>query len=490
MAELLLAHDLGTTGNKASLFDASGRLLASAFEALCDRLFPGPAGRSRTPPTGGGRSAPPRSGCSPSLDYGPEDVAGIGFSGQMMCCLPVDDAGRPLRSGIIWADTRAQAEAAVLAERVGGETVYHVTGHRASPNYTAAKLLWLRTHQPDIYRATRRVLQAKDYGAYRLTGVMATDYSDASGTNLFDLPARRWSEALLDAFELPAEWLPPAVASHTVIGEVTREAATATGLRAGTPVVIGGGDGACATAGAGVVKPGDAYNYIGSSSWISFVSRDPLYDDPRQRTINFAHLDPDYVFPTGAMQCGGGSYDWLEGVLRGEGEGRLHAELDGLAGAVPPGARGLQFLPYLMGERSPHWNPQARGAFVGLSMVHGRAEMARAVLEGVAFNLRIILDAFLDHGAPITALRMIGGGSRSAVWRQILSDVFDLPLLRAELTVEATSLGAAIAAGVGVGVLPGYGAAAEMVRVSEGETPRADVGGALCRVLCPVLRHL
>jgi xylulokinase len=168
----------------------------------------------------------------------------------------------------------------------------------------------------------------------------------------------------------------------------------------------------------------------------------------------------------------------------------LHAELDALAGAVPPGARGLLFLPYLMGERSPHWNPQARGAFVGLSMVHGRAEMARAVLEGVAFNLRIILDAFRSHGAPITALRMIGGGSRSAVWRQILADVFDLPLLRAELTVEATSLGAAIAAGVGVGLLPGYAAAAEMVRVTPGETPRPEAAAPLCRDLWAVLRYL
>jgi xylulokinase len=194
------------------------------------------------------------------------------------------------------------------------------------------------------------VLQAKDYVAFRHTGVMATDYSDASGTNLFDLRARRWSEPILEQLHLEPSLLPPAVPSATVIGEVTTAAADETGLMAGTPVVIGGGDGACATAGAGVVRPFDAYNYIGSSSWISYVSTEPLLD-PMQRTFTFAHLDPAYLFPTGTMQCAGGSYDWLEALLRGNADGRLYAELDALATGVPVGSRGL-LLPAVPDRRA------------------------------------------------------------------------------------------------------------------------------------------
>jgi xylulokinase len=189
------------------------------------------------------------------------------------------------------------------------------------------------------------------------------------------------------------------------------------------------------------------------------------------RTFTFAHLDPDLYFPTGTMQCAGGAYDWLERLLRGESEDRLYAELDGAAAGVEPGARGLLFLPYLMGERSPHWNPLARGVFAGLTMAHGRAEMARAVLEGVALNLKMILDAFLAQGASIQAMRLIGGGAQSPLWRQILADVYGLPILRPNLLSEATSLGAAVAGGVGVGLFPGFAVAHDLVQVVEGEQP-------------------
>ena len=473
MKELILAHDLGTTGNKASLFDTQGHLLASAFSAY-ETDYPQP-GWAEQDPTGWWRAV--RDSTSRLLAESCRaagEIAVISFSGQMMACLPVDVQGEPLRQAIIWADQRAEEEARFLGEAVGRNEVYRITGHRASSNYSAAKILWLRNHQPELFARTHKVLQAKDYVALKLTGVYATDYSDASGTNLFDLQERRWSEMVFSALDLDVDLLPQALPSATIIGEVTREAAEATGLAPGTPVAIGGGDGACATAGAGVVSPADAYNYIGSSSWISFVSREPLYD-PRQRTFTFAHLDPEYLFPTGTMQCAGGSYDWLERMLRGNADGRIYGQLDTLAGVVKPGARGLFFLPYLIGERSPHWNPHARGAFVGLSMVHGRAEMARAVLEGVAFNLRTILDAFRDQGAPITALRLIGGGARSSLWRQILADVFNLPVLRPKLLVEATALGAAIAGGVGVGLYSGYDVAGDLVQVEPDKVPRPAV---------------
>ncbi len=472
MGELILAHDLGTTGNKASLFDASGALLASAI-APYETYYPRPGWAEQHPSDWWQAVVASTRQLLAHSDYTADDVAVISFSGQMMGCLPVGTDGVPLRSAIIWADQRAEEEAAYLAQQMTPEGIYRLTGHRASASYSAAKILWVRRHQPEVFRQTRCFLQAKDYVALRLTGAYGTDYSDASGTNLFDLAARHWADEILSALEFSPEMLPPALPSATVLGGVTASAARETGLRRNTPVVIGGGDGACATAGAGVVREGDAYCYIGSSAWIAYVSREPLYD-PAQRTFTFAHLDPAYLFPTGTMQCAGGSFDWLERLLRGDAEGRLYAELDNMAANVAPGAQGLLFLPYLMGERSPHWNPHARGCFVGLSLAHGRGEMARAVMEGVALNLRIILDCFRQQEAPIESLRVIGGGARSAVWRQILADVLKLPLQRAQLTVEATSLGAAVAGGVGVGLFDGYDIVNQLVAVQPAEEPRAE----------------
>ena len=468
--QYILAHDLGTTGNKATLFDAAnGKAVGSAFGAY-ETAYPRPNWAEQDPGDwwhavrGSTHELLAASGIAQG------DIAVLSFSGMMMGALPVDAAGVPLRSSIIWADQRATYEAKFLADCCDAEEVYRRTGHRAGASYTAAKMLWIQRQQPELYASTHQFLQAKDYAAYKLTGVFATDYSDASGTNLYDLERRDWAVDMIEALGLDPGKLPPVHPSTAVIGHVTPEAAAATGLLAGTPVVIGGGDGGCATVGAGSVSPGDAYNYIGSSSWIAVTAKQPLYD-PRMRTFTFAHLDPELYFPTGTMQSAGGSYDWLERLLRGEGEEKLYDELGAAAAGVGPGAKGLLFLPYLIGERSPHWNPLARGVFVGLSMAHGRAEMARAVLEGVAFNLKIILDAFLEQGAAIEAMRLIGGGARSPLWRQILADIYELPILRPALLAEATSLGAAIAGGVGVGLYPDFSVAHQFVQVEEAEQP-------------------
>ena len=469
MATHILAHDLGTTGVKALLFGHDGRVTASAFEGYATH-YPRAGWAEQAPADWWDAICAATRRLLQQSQVQPADVAAVSYSGQMMACLPIDAAGQPVRSAIIWADVRAAAEADQLAARVGRDRVYALTGHRPSASYTAAKALWVRAHQPDLWARTAKLLQPKDYLAYRLSGALATDYSDASGTNLFALAARRWSPEILDAIGLPASLLPDAVPAATVIGHVTPEAARATGLAEGTPVVIGGGDGACATVGAGVVRPGDAYTYIGSSSWIAYVSPEPVLD-PLQRVFTFAHLDPAYLFPTGTMQCAGGSYDWLVALLRGDADAPDHAALDALAASVPPGAGGLVYLPYLMGERSPHWNPRARGAYLGLTMAHGRAEVARATLEGVALNLGLILAAFREAGAALPSMRVIGGGARSATWRQILADVFGLPLQRPRLLAEATALGAAIAGGVAVGVWPGYEVAAQFAPAQPAEQP-------------------
>ncbi|BAM01256.1 MULTISPECIES: xylulokinase [Caldilinea] len=461
----ILAHDLGTSGNKATLFDAAGRLVESAF-APYETHYPHPNWAEQNP------QAWWEAVCSASRQLlskagvPPAEIAAVGFSGMMMGCLPVTAAGEPLRSCIIWADQRAQEEAAFIAARCGADEVYLRCGHRTSAAYVAPKILWVRNHQPEIYERAAKFLVPKDYLVYRLTGEFATDYSDASGTLLFDLTARRWHHPFLDALELSAGQLPTPYPSPTVVGRVTAQAAQATGLAVGTPVVIGGGDGSCAGVGAGVIEPGSAYCVIGTSAWISVSTLTPV-PDPQQRTMTFHHVHPERYAPMGVMQLAGGAREWAWKALA---DGDL--DLDAAAAAVEPGAGGLLFLPYLMGERSPWWNPQARGAFIGLAMPHTKAEMARAVLEGVAFGLRQILDSLREQTAGIESLRLIGGGGRSRLWPQILADVFGLPIHVLELTGEATSWGAAVTAGVGV-KLYDWSIAAERSRVVQVIEPDA-----------------
>lgn len=468
-ADLLLAHDLGTTGNKATLFARDGRVVASVF-APYETDYPRPQWAEQNPANWEKAlfdSTRKLLAEAAGAGYTAADVAVISFSGHMNGALLVDAAGRPLRPAIIWADQRATAQAESIADRVGADAVYRLTGNRISPAYTAAKLLWLKTHEPEVYGRGRWLLQAKDYAAFLFSGVIATDYSDASLTLLLDLEQRRWADGLLERLDLNPALFPPLYPSAQVIGEVTRAAAAATGLRPGTPVVIGGGDGACATVGAGAVAAGDAYNYIGSSSWVALTTAAPVLD-PARRTFNLIHLDPALNVALGTMQTAGGAFDWLERLLRADGDPTpLYEALDRAAERVPPGGHGLLFLPYLLGERTPHWNPHARGAFIGLTMPDDRGTLTRAVLEGVAFNLGLIFDILRGHGPAADAvrverIRLIGGGSRSAVWRQILADVYGLPVETVALPAQATALGAAIAGGVGVGLYPGYEVARQL----------------------------
>jgi xylulokinase len=416
-----------------------------------------------------------------SVRIQPNDIACIAFSGQMMGCVAVDRQARPLRNAIIWADQRAVAEAQNILDGVGMETAYRITGHRASPSYSGAKILWVRNHQPDVFAQTFKFLHAKDFVVARLTGNFVTDYSDASGMNLYDLNVRDWSSLILDAIKLDRSILPELHASTDVVGEVTPKVADEVGLAPGTPVVIGGGDGCCAATGAGVVREGSAYNYIGSSSWIAIATPEPIVD-PAMRTFTWAHLVPDMFSPCGTMQAAGGSYQWLRDnfcLPEKDSASQLNLspyELMNLqAEQSPAGANGLLFLPYLLGERSPRWNPKARGAFIGLSVKHTRADIIRATLEGITLNLRVILEAFEEQGAKIEAMRVIGGGARGRVWRQIMADIYNKPILRPVLLEEATSLGAALAGGIGVGLFKDFSIAEELTPILDIVQPNPAV---------------
>jgi xylulokinase len=399
----------------------------------------------------------------------------------MMGCVAVDREVRPLRNAIIWADQRGTEEAKLLIEKIGMQETYQITGHRAGASYSGAKILWVRKNQPELFAQAHKFLHAKDFIVARLTGKFVTDYSDASGMNLYDLKARDWSDLILEAVDLDREQLPELHPSTDIVGEVSSKIAGEVGLKPGTPVVVGGGDGACAAVGAGVVCEGSAYNYIGSSSWIGIATREPIYD-PALRTTTFAHMIPGMLQPTGSMQAAGASYQWLRDVLCGsEKDAAAQLKLSPYelmnmqAEKSPAGANGLLFLPYLMGERSPRWNPNARGAYFGLTMQHTRTDIIRATLEGITFNLRVILEAFEEQGAKVEAMRVIGGGARGRTWRQLMADIYGKPILRPALLEEATSMGAAVAGGVAVGIFPDFSVAEALTPIVETTLPDLKV---------------
>lgn len=452
MATYLLAHDLGTSGNKATLFTSEGKLVKSTVYSYDLHVRNG---------TWIDQNADDwwKAICETTkallVNINPADVAAVSFSGTMMACLCVDRLGNPLYPGLIWADMRSTTEAEELSERISPLDFYHITGHRLSSSYTGTKFMWIKKKEPDIYKKTYKTLNVKDYILLKLTGNFVTDYSDASSTCLMDITKREWSQELVELCGLDMDKMPTMLSSVELAGKVTREAASLTGLLEGTPIIVGGGDGACAAVGTGAIRPGVANCCMGTSSWISFASEKPLFDDDTMATFNFAHIVPGYTLPCGTMQCGSGSLSWAVRELfrdvpvsRNEVYRMVNEEVE----TVSPGSEGLLYLPYMMGERSPRWNDKARGTFIGLTMNHGRAHMLRSVMEGVALNLNVILETYRKNGATIESLITVGGGARNRAWLRILSEVMNIEVQLPDILEEATSMGAAITAGVGVGL--------------------------------------
>jgi xylulokinase len=470
---MLIAHDLGTTGNKASLHEDDGTLVASCTEQY-DTHF-GAGGHVEQDALVWWDAV-----CSATnrlVDKTGTPAAAVhaaSFSGQMMGALLLDGDCRPVRPAMIWADTRSGQQARLVAERVGVDAAYRILGHRLNPTYTLTKVMWVRDHEPDVFARTRHVCAAKDYLAWRLTGRLVTDPSDASAMNAFDQHARTWSARVLDAAELDVGLFPPIVPSTEVVGTVTRRAAEQCGLVAGTPVVMGGGDGPMAAVGAGVTGPEDGcYVYLGTSSWISLASTKPLYD-PGLATMTFNHVRPGYFVPTATMQAGGGSLDWVSDVLEPGGDTGRFRKLVSASSKVNASADGLYFLPYVLGERSPYWNPDARGTFVGLSRHHGPAQLTRAVLEGVGFNLLTCIEAFRELGVDVSCVDAVGGGAESDTWLQVLADQWGCVVRRRSVVGEGNSLGAAVTAGVGIGTIDGFQRSRELSRVTAEFTPDMD----------------
>ncbi|MDV6270868.1 xylulokinase [Rhodococcus globerulus] len=451
---MIIAHDLGTTGNKATLVDSAGTIVAAVTVHYGTDFSSG--GKAEQNPEDWWKAL-----CSATrtllANSGVKavDIAGVSFSGQMMGAVLLDAAGIPVRPAIIWADTRSSVQAAQLTERIGLEEAYRITGHRLNPTYSISKVMWVRDNEPEVYSRARHLVLAKDYMIFRLTGEILTDPSDASSTNAFDQGAHRWSEDIISATGLSTDLFPVIVESATVAGTISAEAASACGLLAGTPVVVGGGDGPMAALGSGIVDEASGpYAYLGSSSWVSLSSDRPLHD-PLMRTMTFNHVIPGRYVPTATMQAGGASLQWIADVLAPDERGRFERLLGGAA-EVAASDDGLFFLPHLLGERSPYWDPNVRATFVGLARHHGQEHLTRAVVEGVAFNLHTCLKAFRENGAKTDRVDVIGGAANSIPLLQILSDVWGVSVRRRALVDEATALGAAIVGGVGVGLFESF----------------------------------
>ena len=447
---MIIAHDLGTTGNKASLHHPDGRL-TDAVTVNYPAHFAAGGIAEQDPEDWWGavvsatRSLMEKSGATA------ESISGIVISGQMMGAVLLGADDRPVRPAIIWADTRSSAQYHQLLDALGDDDAYNILGHRLNPTYSLEKIMWVRDNEPDVWSRVRRVCVAKDYVALRISGRLATDRSDASGTNAYDQQAGTWSTDLLAAANLPVELFPEILEATDVLGAVTAEAAGALGLREGTPIVMGGGDGPLAAVGAGVVSPEDgAYVSLGTSSWISFVTDVPVLD-PSLRTFTFNNVVPGTFIPTATMQAGGASIQWFSEILNPDPTSKDTAALIDEASSDVD-TEGLIFLPYLLGERSPLWEPSARGAFIGLARHHTRAHMMRAVMEGVAYNLLTCICAFRDSGHPIDRITAVSGGAQSDTFLQVLADVWGIPVLRRNIVDEANSLGAAVTGAVGLGL--------------------------------------
>jgi xylulokinase len=453
--DALIGIDVGTTGVKGVAIDADGRVLATASaEYPLSRPHPG---WSEQEPEDWFRAAVD---CMARLPEGPS-----GFSGQMHGLVVLDADGNVLRPAILWNDQRTGAEVAEIEERVGLARLIELTGNRALTGFTAPKLLWLRRHEPDVYARIRHVLLPKDYVRYRLTGELAIDAADASGTLLFDVQRRAWSEEVCAALDIPFEWLP---ASH----ESTE--------------IAGAGDQAAAALGVGIAQPGPVSVVLGTSG-VVFAALPAYAHDSEARLHVFCHAVPNMWHAMGVMLSAAGSASWLRGVLGGS-----PAELDTEAERWAPGAEGLLFAPYLAGERTPHPDPDARGAFVGLSARHDRGALWRAMLEGVAFGLRDSLELLRQLGAQPETGRASGGGARSDLWLRIVASALGLPLELTE-SEEGSAYGAALLAGIRAGVFAdAEDAVARCVRVRRRIEPEWDYTDEYARfeLLYPTLKEI
>jgi len=444
---VFLGLDVGTTGARALSIDEAGSVVAEAT-AEYPLATPRP-GWTEQNPEEWWRGAREALGAVAGESRG--EIVGLGLTGQMHGSVFLDDKNAVVRPALLWNDQRTEAQCRAITERVGAERLISIAGNPALTGFQAPKILWLRENEPDRYDRVAHVLLPKDYIRLLLTGEFSTDASDASGTLLLDVRRRDWSPEILDALDIPAKWMPKVYEGPDDTGRLRAAVANELGLPPGVPVAAGGGDNAAAAIGTGIIREGLLSSSVGTSG-VLFAHTEEFTPDPSGRIHAFCHAVPGKYHLMAVTLSAGGSLSWWRQAFRamGLGAGVEYEQLSDLASGAPPGAEGLLFLPYLSGERTPHLDPTARGAFFGLTVRHTHAHLTRALMEGVIFGLRDGLEIMKELGVPTDEVRATGGGARGSLWRQLQADIYNTPIRRTVVD-EGPAYGAALLAGVASG---------------------------------------
>jgi len=486
----LLGLDSSTTATKALLIDEKGKVLGVASSHY-NYETPHPLWTEQHPDLWWEGTVDSIRKLMDELDVNPNQIAGIGLTGQMHGLVLLDGNLEVLRPALLWNDQRTGAQCDTIRTRIGKQKLIAITGNDALTGFTAPKIVWVQEQEPDIYARARHILLPKDYVRLKLTGELASDKAGAAGTLLFDVARRNWSQEVLEALNIKPSFMPRTFEGTQPTGHLTPEASKATGLPAGIPVVGGGGDQAAQAVGVGAVKEGIIALTLGTSGVIFASSNTPAVE-PDGRLHAFCHAVPDRWHMMGVMLSAAGSFRWYRDTVA---PGVSFADLSKEAESVPPGCEGLLFLPYLTGERTPHPDPYARGAFIGLTVRHQREHMTRAVLEGVGFGLRDSFTLIEGSGLPKAERVLIsGGGAKSPQWRQILADILNAELSTVN-TAEGAAFGAALLAGIGAGIWTDIDAAHnEVIQITGTTRPSPESAGRydtyyrLYRELYPALK--
>lgn len=457
----VLGIDVGTGGTRALVIDQGGRIIAAATEEHVPFATPKIGWAEQDPEDWWRAAAIAARKALATGNLSPDQIACVGFSGQMHGAVMLDTADKVVRPALIWCDVRTQKQCGELSSKIGSERLIQLTCNSALTNFTLTKFLWVRENEPENWKRVKSVMLPKDYVRFRLTGERAIDMADASGTLMLDVTNRRWSREVLQAVQIDEALLPRLYESPDVCARISEAGAKATGLKAGTPVVAGAGDQAAGAIGIGIVTPGAVSATIGTSG-VVFAATDRPALDPQGRLHTFCHAIPGRWHVMGVTQSAGLSLRWFRDNFGAKTAGDPYESLSAEAATVPPGSEGLLWTPYLMGERTPHLDANARAALVGLTASHTRAHVVRAILEGVAYSLKDSFTIFQEMKVPVKTIRLGGGGARSPLWRQIQADVYDheVEIVEAE---EGAAYGAAILGGVGAKMWPSVDAACEAV---------------------------
>lgn len=451
---IVLGLDVGTSGTKAIAMSSDGKLLASALVEY-PLLSPKPNWAEQDPAEWERASYATLAELASKID--PREVKGIGLTGQMHGSVFLDADNKVIRNALLWCDQRTARQCETITALLGADKLIEMVSNPALTGFTAPKILWLRDEEPENFERVKKVLLPKDYIRLLLTGEFATDVADASGTLLFDVKNRCWHHELMELLEIDKDWMPPAHEGPEVTGVLSAPAAKKTGLPAGIPVVAGAGDQAANGVGCGIVRKGVLSASLGTSG-VVFAFADQVRTDPGGRVHTFCHAVPGKWHVMGVVLSAGGSLRWhrdtlcAEEVAAAQADGRdPYEHIIASAADIPPGAEGLIFLPYLTGERTPHKDPHAKGAFIGLSLRHTKAHLSRAVLEGVAYGMRDSLEIIRELDVDVTQVRTSGGGARSRMWLQMLADSGHAPMVKINVD-EGPAYGAAILASVAAGL--------------------------------------